>query len=84
MIKKFARWILRNEFKILPPAEVMMSLKHIFYQEDKDSVWAYSNAIKISDCYREEYDRCVATCKDIESDLNELREKEHAQAESEN
>lgn len=75
MIKRLARWVLRDEItpQILKPSRVMMSLKHIFYQENKDAGMAYAMAIKIMELYKADYERCVGICKDIQSDLNELK-----------
>lgn len=74
MIKRLARWVLRDELEpaILPPAKVMMSLKRIFYNEAKNAGMAYANAIKITDKYRLDYDRCIDTCADIRCDLAEM------------
>lgn len=74
MIKKIARWILRDELtpKILPPSKVMMTLKHIFYQEDKDAGMAYAMAIRIMELYKADYERCIGTCEDIRNDLEAI------------
>ncbi len=77
MIKRFARWILRNqpETRIIPPSKVRACLKHIFYQENKCSGMAYVLAIKITESYQKDYDRCVATCNDIKADLMKENKK---------
>ena len=73
LIKRIARYILRDELPpvILPPSKVMMLLKSIFYNEDKDAGMAYALATKITDMYRKDYQRCIDTCNDIENDLKE-------------
>lgn len=73
MIKKLARWILRDELSIIPPSKVMMHLKYIFCQENDNAEMSYALAMKIAKAYEEDYERCIATCQDIKNDLAELK-----------